>query len=93
MRRIRHTALLSADHLVVLYEGGGTCDVSPCTFSVVKMSLHLQVEAPVVLMSVPVETADRESALNSAAPFDGLQRMSRQSGERGERRDDGRAAA
>lgn len=36
---------------------------------------------------------DRESALNSTAPFDGLQRMSQQPGQLGEKRDDGRAAA
>lgn len=44
-------------------------------------------------MSVLVEMLDCKSALNSAAPFDGLQRMSQQAGESGERRDDGQAAA
>lgn len=44
-------------------------------------------------MSVLVETLDCKSALNSAAPFDGLQRMSQQAGESAERRDDGQAAA
>lgn len=53
----------------------------------------LAAEAPVALMSVLVEMLDCESALNLAAPFDGLQRMSQQPGELGERRDDGRAAA
>lgn len=50
-------------------------------------------EAPVALMSVLVEMLDRESALNSAAPFDGLQRMSQQPREPGEKLDDGQAAA
>lgn len=44
-------------------------------------------------MRVLVEMLDCKSALNSAAPFDGLQRMSRQPGELGEKRDDGQAAA
>lgn len=50
-------------------------------------------EAPVALMSVLVDMLHCKSALNSAAPFDGLQRMSQQPGELGEKRDDGRAAA
>ncbi len=53
----------------------------------------LAVEAPLALMSVLVEMLNFKSALNSAAPFDGLQRMSQQPRELGEKRDDGRAAA
>lgn len=53
----------------------------------------LAAKAPVALMSVLVEMLDCKSALNSTAPFDGLQRMSQQPRELGEKRDDGRAAA
>lgn len=63
------------------------------SFSVDKLFLHSQSGTPVALMSVLVQTLDRKSALNSTAPFDGLQRMSQQPGQLGERRDDGRAAA
>lgn len=50
-------------------------------------------EAPVSLMSVLVERLNGKSALNSTSPFDGLQRMSQQPGESGEKCADGQAAA
>lgn len=63
------------------------------TFSVDKIFFTLAAEAPVALMRVLAEKLGCKSALNSTAPFDGLQRMSQRPGELGEKLDDGRAAA
>lgn len=95
-----HTAILPAVAHLTVGESERKCIVLPEFHVPVHAHVFcwqnifaLAVEAPVALMSVLVEMLDCKSALNSAAPFDGLQRMSQQAGESGERRDDGQAAA
>lgn len=104
---ICHTLLLPPDYFILLYKGKTECPAKNLLTSLAQefhLPVHahvfcwqniftLAVKAPVALMSVLVEMLDCKSALNSAAPFDGLQRMSQQPGELGEKRDDGRAAA
>lgn len=96
---ICHTVLLLADYCTrgegdKKYTIGSALSLpAHARISVDKIFVTLVAEAPVALMSVLLQMLVCKSALNSAALFDGLQRMSQQPGELGEKRDDGRAAA